>query len=216
MPTPIVFWGATGQALVLAELLSYFDYELLALFDNNAQLVSPIRGVPLKVGWSEFEAWRVNGVPLGCQFLVAVGGHRGAIRLEVFEKLKAAGLAPTLAIHPTAFVSKTATLGPGCQLLMRATIGANAQLGHCTIVNSNASVDHECVLGNGVHVAPGATLCGCVVVEDAAFIGAGAVILPRLTIGHGSIVGAGAVVTRNVPPGVVVAGNPARIHSSKE
>ncbi len=48
-------------------------------------------------------------------------------------------------------------------------------------------------------------------IENDAWIGAGAIILPGLTIGEGSIVGAGAVVTKDVPPHSVVAGNPARV-----
>lgn len=43
------------------------------------------------------------------------------------------------------------------------------------------------------------------------FIGVGAIILPGVTIGNGSIVGAGSVVTRDVPPGSLVAGNPAKV-----
>jgi len=43
------------------------------------------------------------------------------------------------------------------------------------------------------------------------FIGANAIIMPALTIGDNVIVGAGAVVTKNVPNGCIVAGNPARI-----
>jgi UDP-2-acetamido-3-amino-2,3-dideoxy-glucuronate N-acetyltransferase len=51
-------------------------------------------------------------------------------------------------------------------------------------------------------------------VERGASIGSGAVILCDITIGEGAIVGAGSVVTKNVPPGAVVVGNPARIIQS--
>lgn len=42
------------------------------------------------------------------------------------------------------------------------------------------------------------------------WIGGGALILPGVTVGDGAVIGAGSVVTRNVPPGVTVVGNPAR------
>jgi len=42
------------------------------------------------------------------------------------------------------------------------------------------------------------------------WIGGGAIILPGVTIGDGAVIGAGSVVTRNVGPGVIAAGNPAR------
>jgi maltose O-acetyltransferase len=50
-----------------------------------------------------------------------------------------------------------------------------------------------------------------ITVEDRAWLGGGAVVLPGMTIGADSVVGAGSVVTRDVPPATVVAGNPARI-----
>jgi len=50
-----------------------------------------------------------------------------------------------------------------------------------------------------------------VTVADDAWIGAGAIVLPGVTVGRGSIVGAGSVVTRDVPAGVVAAGNPCRV-----
>lgn len=50
-----------------------------------------------------------------------------------------------------------------------------------------------------------------IVIEDDVFIGMNCLILKGVTIGQGSVVGAGSVVTKDVPPGVIAAGNPARI-----
>lgn len=50
-----------------------------------------------------------------------------------------------------------------------------------------------------------------IVIKDGAWIGAGAIVLPGITVGEMAIVGAGSVVTRDVPPYAIVAGNPAKI-----
>jgi acetyltransferase-like isoleucine patch superfamily enzyme len=50
-----------------------------------------------------------------------------------------------------------------------------------------------------------------VVLEDHCFIGVNAVVMPGVTVGRASVVGSGAVVTADVPPLTMVAGNPARI-----
>ncbi len=50
-----------------------------------------------------------------------------------------------------------------------------------------------------------------VVIEDDVWLGARVIVLPGIRIGHGSVIGAGAIVTRDVPPFAVCAGNPARI-----
>ena len=49
-----------------------------------------------------------------------------------------------------------------------------------------------------------------IVIEDKAWIGINSTILPGVRIGYGAIVGAGSVVTKDVPPMTVVAGNPAK------
>ena len=50
-----------------------------------------------------------------------------------------------------------------------------------------------------------------IVIEDNVWLGGGAILLPGTRVGRNAVVGAGAVVTRNVPAGTVVAGNPAKV-----
>ena len=52
---------------------------------------------------------------------------------------------------------------------------------------------------------------GCIEILDNCFIGSGSIILPNVRIGPNSIVAAGSIVTKDVPPGTIVGGNPARI-----
>ena len=86
-----------------------------------------------------------------------------------------------------------------------------SSIGKHTIINTNATVDHDCHLGDFVHIAPGATLCGGVKVGNGTLIGANATVLPNCKIGKNVSVGAGAVVTTDLPDNVVVAGVPAKI-----
>ena len=48
-------------------------------------------------------------------------------------------------------------------------------------------------------------------IEDGVYIGTGAILLPGVTIGKGAVIGAGAVVTKDIPPKVIAAGNPAKV-----
>jgi maltose O-acetyltransferase len=51
-----------------------------------------------------------------------------------------------------------------------------------------------------------------ITLEDNVWLGGGVIVCPGVTIGEDTVVGAGAVVTRDLPPGVVAFGNPARVH----
>ncbi len=213
----IIFWGATGQAKVLREILPSMGLRLVALFDDTPGLRSPFPDVPLHEGRAGFERW-LAGVrdreSIAC--LVAIGGEHGAPRVRIQRYLEANGLHPVTAVHASAHVGADASLGAGSQILAHAVIGVECELGLACIVNTAATVDHEGRLGDGVHLAPGAHLAGCVTVGDFAMIGTGAAVLPRLGIGTGAVIGAGAVVLADVEPWTVVAGNPAKVIGRRE
>ncbi|HET7799890.1 MAG TPA: transferase, partial [Humibacillus xanthopallidus] len=72
-----------------------------------------------------------------------------------------------------------------------------------------AVVEHDCVVGVGVHVAPGAVLLGAASVGDATLVGSGARVLPGVAVGARVTIGSGAVVTTPVGDGQTVVGVPA-------
>jgi sugar O-acyltransferase (sialic acid O-acetyltransferase NeuD family) len=207
-----VLWGSAGHAKVLASIIALRGGRVVALFDNSPQAASVLEGVSLYIGKDEFARWIENEPDRhNLCGLAAIGGARGRDRLAIHEYFRAHDMRVEPLVHPQASVCLTASLGAGTQVLAQAVVAAGARLGEACIINHHASVDHECVLGDGVHLAPSSTLCGCVSLGNNVMIGASAVVLPRVTIGENTVVGAGAVVTRDLRAGVVVVGNPARI-----
>jgi sugar O-acyltransferase (sialic acid O-acetyltransferase NeuD family) len=143
---------------------------------------------------------------------VALGPASARARAATATAAVAAGVRRMDAVvDPTAAVASSSTLGHGVFVNALVAVGARTTVGCFTNLNRSASIGHHCDLGAFTSTGPGVVLCGGVRTGTGAFLGAGAVVLPERSIGIGAVVGAGAVVTRDVPDGVVVTGNPARI-----
>lgn len=213
MATPkFILWGAKGHALVLAEIVQEQGGKIIALFDSSAATNTVLPGVEIHRGLAAYDAWLLKQENVqSISAIAAIGGARGRDRREFLEVFRRSGFKTPTLIHSSAVVSRSAYIGENSHILAGAVIAPMVELGEACIVNTNASVDHECLLAAGVHVAPGATLCGCVWVGENTLIGAGSVVLPRIRIGSNVVIGAGSVVTRDIPDGVMAFGNPAKI-----
>jgi acetyltransferase-like isoleucine patch superfamily enzyme len=118
-------------------------------------------------------------------------------------------------------------IGAFVEIQKNATIGRRCKVSSHTFICEGVTIEDNVFVGHGVafinDTYPRATVEGGglqteadwaverTVVKAGASIGSGATILSKVTIGERAIVGAGSVVTRDVPPDTIVAGNPARV-----
>jgi sugar O-acyltransferase (sialic acid O-acetyltransferase NeuD family) len=118
-------------------------------------------------------------------------------------------------VHNTAQMSKFALLGEGIAVGALSVVTAYAILENHVRINRSVSIGHHTRIGEYTHVSPGVTVAGHCHIGAACFIGAGSVIKDRIRIGKQTMVGAGSVVVKDIPEGVIVCGNPAKIIKSR-
>lgn len=124
-------------------------------------------------------------------------------------------------------VGDDSKVGTFVEIQKGARIGRRCKISSHTFICEGVTIEDEVFVGHGVMftndrvpraTAAGGQLqteadwkCEATVVKQGASIGSGATILCGLTIGERALVGAGSVVTKDVPPRAVVAGNPAKV-----
>lgn len=198
----VVVMGPGGQGRDAFDACIAAGHTVVGVLDDGDNAAKLPGGIVL----GPVRHWKRHLQP-GAAYVLANGARQ---RRALGPEIVAAGGRVATIIHPMSAVSPRATIGAGVIILAGCVIAPEARIGAYSILNANCAVDHDCVLGEAVQFGPGVTLAGAVTVEAEAFIGVGATLLPGVTVGAGAVVGGGAVVIRDVPPGVTVAGNPAK------
>lgn len=124
-------------------------------------------------------------------------------------------------------VGDNSSIGTFVEIQKNAKIGKNCKISSHTFICEGVTIEDDVFIGHGVvfinDMFPRATnpagelqteadwKVEPTLVKRGASVGSGATILANVTIGENAIIGAGAVVTRDIPPNAIAAGNPARI-----
>jgi acetyltransferase-like isoleucine patch superfamily enzyme len=143
-------------------------------------------------------------------------------------------------IRSGSIIYSNVKIGNGLRTGHSVLVRENSEIGDNVLIGTNSVLDGHCKVGNNVSVQTDAYITAYTTIEDDVFIGprvvttndkfmfygakltgptikkgarigANATLLPGVVIGEGAVVGSGAVVTKDVPAGATVVGNPARI-----
>ncbi len=208
LATKVIIIGSGGHAQVLVDTLMTLGQKPFGYFDRDASKTgTQVLGISILGTDDQLQGDQFRGFEL----VLGVGSiNRLSRRDLLFDQFKRWGYVFRSVVHPTATLSRFATLGEGAQVLAGAIIQTGVRLAENVIVNTGAIVDHDCIIGAHTHIATGAVLSGGVTVGKNVLIGTGAIVKQGITIGDHVLVAAGAVVVHDVPAGVAVMGVPAR------
>ncbi len=207
----LALYGAGGLGMEHSSLAEYINAEekrwsqFVFVEDGGKRDGEQLFGYPIMTFEKALETYGKDNL----EFIVAVGEATG--KKLVYEKLKANGCKLATLIHPANTFHRSIQLGEGCAFGRNACVAPMTKFGNNCLIRGNTVIGHDAVLGDNVEVCAFSLVGGGTTVGSDTFIGVHACLRDHIKIGERVIIGMGSVVTKDVPDGVVVYGNPARV-----
>lgn len=206
MKRPLILIGGGGHCKSVIEVAESAGYEIKGILD-----------MPDEVGKEVLPGHKVIGtddeIPQyveECNFVITVGFIKNpALRIKLYNKVKAAGGRLATIKASTAHVSKYAELGEGTVIMHHAFVNAGAKIGDNCIINTFVNIEHDAEVGNQCHISTGTMVNGECKIGENCFIGSQSVCANCIEIASDIIVGAGSVVRKSIRMKGIYAGNPA-------
>lgn len=197
--------GAGGQAKVITEIFELSDIKIKGYVSCEPN-GSVINGYPVLCSIEEFPDLHQD-LQID-EIIISIGDNY--FRQQLSYSWRELKITYINAIHPKSIVSPRAKLGNGVLINAGVVVNPGSCIGnHCNI-GTNSSIDHDCILGDFVNIAPGATLCGSVNIKECSVVGPGVIVREKTLIGSNSLVGAGSVVLHDIRDNSFVIGTPAK------
>ena len=160
----LLILGAGGFGQMVKETALMLGYRPVVFLDDAA------KGADVAGKCCDYRAKRE-------EYSTAVAAFGNShMRLYWTDRLLEAGYAVPAIVHPSAVVSPSATLGPGCFVMQRAVINTHTRVERAALINSGAVVDHDSVVEPGAHVGLGSVVKANCVIASGRKVEAGEVI----------------------------------------
>jgi sugar O-acyltransferase (sialic acid O-acetyltransferase NeuD family) len=185
-----VIVGSGGHARSLLDTLSNFEgAELFVLSHPD---------VPTNFGAIEISKAIAIQNQADFSFVIGIGKRsiRNRLIAQLLEVISVERF-PSI-IHPTAYVSKSAQVGFGSQILGQSYIGPNTVIGNFALLNTRVVIEHDSEIGPQSVISPGVIVAGSTAIGENCFIGMGANISNDISIGSGSTISANVFVSRDL------------------
>lgn len=155
-----------------------------------------------------------NRSSVGCHVVLELGmdrtGHDRQPEIQIGDGSSVGANTVFCAYGAVIQIDANTHIGSNCHF---GAYGAGIVIGkNCLIASHCSMVDTQHIFEDSTVpiIVQGFTSKG-IVIKDNAWLGAGVVLMDGVTVGEGAVIGAGSVVTKNIPPGVIAVGVPARV-----
>jgi len=207
----LIIVGGRGNGLTVASLVEDinrewpYSWQLLGFFNDSDPIGTvlndyPVLGRPEDMARREYRDVLFMYTPLLSMPYSKINAERLSLPPERFATL----------IHPSACISRHCQVGHGVAIMSLTQVRQGTKIGNHVTMLFGSSVGHDTTVGSYSYMSANAILGAAVTVQQGAYLGMSAIVRERATLGEWCLIGMGAVVLQDVPPGVVVVGNPAR------
>ncbi len=208
----VLIFGGIGAASTIAMAIvdanrNGYNDVVFKGFINDKDGLNDIDGFPIVGGYRDVS----DLVSQGYLFINTVYKIDGQVdRVKLFEDLNIPDNQLATFIHPRSYVAPNVEVGPGCVVLPNANVLSNVKMGKCVRIMNGAMIGHDCVINAHAFFAANACAGSHISFGKATYAGLNSTIGGKLNIGDFSVVGMGSVVTKNVEPYSIIAGNPGK------
>lgn len=206
MKRPLILIGGGGHCKSVIEVAESAGYEIKGILDMPDEVGKEVLPGHMIIGTDDEIPQYVEE----CDFVITVGFIKNpALRIKLYNKVKAVGGRLATIIASTTHVSKYAELGEGTVIMHHAFVNAGAKIGDNCIINTFVNIEHDAEVGNQCHISTGTMVNGECKIGENCFIGSQSVCANCIEIASDIIVGAGSVVRKSIRVKGIYAGNPA-------